>query len=52
MRKKLRDRGILKHRIIFPARLLLTNGECTAVVDSPADVERYIVELEEALPGD
>lgn len=46
VRKKLRDRGTLKHRIIFPTRLLLTSREHTAVLDTPADVEKY-KELEE-----
>lgn len=44
VRKKLRDMGIQKHRIIYPARLLLTNGERTTVFNTPADVEKYIAE--------
>lgn len=43
VRKKLCDRGTLEHRIIFPTRLLPlpTSGERAAVLDTPADVEKY-----------
>lgn len=51
VRKKLRDRGLFKHRIIFPARLLLTNGERTTVFDTPAQVDKYIGELGEPASG-
>ncbi|CAI5689214.1 unnamed protein product [Oreochromis niloticus] len=45
VRKKLREIGLWKHRIIYPARLLLTNEERTHVFDTPADVDAYIKNL-------
>lgn len=53
VRKKLRDRGTFKHRIIFPTRLLLlllTSGERAAVLDTPADVEKYKEQEEQEKP--
>uniref|UniRef100_A0AAX7T8R9 L1 transposable element RRM domain-containing protein n=1 Tax=Astatotilapia calliptera TaxID=8154 RepID=A0AAX7T8R9_ASTCA len=48
VRKKLREIGLWKHRIIYPARLLLTNEERTQVFDTPADVDVYIKSLKQA----
>lgn len=39
--QKLRDKGISRHRIIFPARLLLMHGDCTVTLNSPEEVENY-----------
>ncbi|KAK7933492.1 hypothetical protein WMY93_004388 [Mugilogobius chulae] len=51
VRKKLREYGLFKHRIIYPARLLLTNEERTYVFDTPADVDAYIKSLKQ-VPND
>ena len=51
VRKKLRDRGFMKQRIIFTARLLLTIGENRNVFDTPAGVEKYIEEMNGSSPG-
>lgn len=45
VRKKLRDRGIHKHRIIFPARLLVTHKERSHAFQTPAEVDRFIQSL-------
>lgn len=42
VRQKLRQRGIDKHRVIFPARLLLTYDGKTKLYDTPAEVERFM----------
>lgn len=42
VRQKLRERGINKHRIVFPARLLLTYKEKSRLYDTPAEVEHFI----------
>ena len=41
-RQKLRDRGINKHRIVFPSRLLLTYKEKSRLFDTPTEVEQFI----------
>lgn len=46
VRQKLRERGIGKHRILYPARLLLTHQEKSRVFDTPEAVERFIEEVE------
>lgn len=46
VRQKLRERGIGKHRVICPARLLLTHQENSRVFDTPAAVESFIEELD------
>lgn len=46
VRQKLRERGIGKHRIIYPARLLLTHQEKSRVFDTPEAVESFIEGLE------
>ncbi|KAL1276429.1 hypothetical protein QQF64_036052 [Cirrhinus molitorella] len=46
VRQKLRERGIGKHRVIYPARLLLTHQEKSRVFDTPAAVENFIEELD------
>ncbi|KAL1268900.1 hypothetical protein QQF64_034263 [Cirrhinus molitorella] len=46
VRQKLRERGIGKHRIIYPARLLLTHQEKSRVFDTSAAVESFIEELD------
>lgn len=45
VRKKLRDKGIHKHRIIFPARLLLTHGERSYTFQTPAEVDQFVQSL-------
>lgn len=45
VRKRLRDKGIQKHRIIFPARLLLTHGERSYTFQTPAEVDNFIQSL-------
>lgn len=46
VRQKLRERGISKHRIIYPARLLVTHQEKSRVFDTPVAVESFIEELD------
>lgn len=46
VRQKLRDKGINRHRIIFPARLLLTHGDRTVTLNSPEEVEKYMQQIE------
>ncbi|KAL1278263.1 hypothetical protein QQF64_024936 [Cirrhinus molitorella] len=46
VRKRLRELGLDKHRVIYPARLLLTNDDRTVVFNTPTDVNKYIKELE------
>lgn len=46
VRKRLREHGLDKHRIIYPARLLMTVGDRTVVFNTPADVNKYIEKLE------
>lgn len=46
VRKRLRELGLDKHRVIYPARLLLTNDDRTVVFNTPADVNKYIKKLE------
>ncbi|KAJ8014148.1 hypothetical protein DPEC_G00037240 [Dallia pectoralis] len=45
VRKKLRDKGIHKHRIIFPARLLLTHGDRSYTFQTPAEVVHFVRSL-------
>lgn len=42
VRQKLRQRGINKHRIVFPSRLLLTFKDKSRLFDTPAEVEHFI----------
>lgn len=46
VRRRLCDKGINKHRIVFPSRLLLTHREKSTLFDTPAVVERYMEELD------
>ncbi len=46
VRQKLRERGIGKHRIIYPARLLLTHQEKSRAFDTQAAVKSFIEELD------
>lgn len=46
VRKRLRKRGINKHRVIYPARLLVTHQEKSRVFDTPTAVENFIEELD------
>lgn len=45
VRKKLRECGLSKHRIVYPAKLLLTTDDHTSVFDSPSDVDAYIKKM-------
>lgn len=45
VRRKLRDKGIHKHRILFPARLLLTHGERTYTFQTPAEADKFVQSL-------
>lgn len=45
VRKKLRDKGIHKHRIIFPARLLVTHDERSHTFQTPAEVDMFVQSL-------
>lgn len=42
VRQKLRQRGIDKHRVVFPARLLLTYDGKTELYDTPTEVEQFM----------
>lgn len=44
VRQWLREIGISKHRIIYPAHLLVTHQEKSRVFDTPTAVENYIEE--------
>ncbi|KAK7933063.1 hypothetical protein WMY93_003959 [Mugilogobius chulae] len=46
VRRRLREHGLDKHRILYPARLLLTNEERTVIFNTPADVDKYIQKLQ------
>uniref|UniRef100_A0A8C9XRJ6 L1 transposable element RRM domain-containing protein n=1 Tax=Sander lucioperca TaxID=283035 RepID=A0A8C9XRJ6_SANLU len=52
VRKRLRELGLDKHQVIYPARLLLTNDERTVVFNTPADVSKYIKKLEPVIEDD
>ena len=45
VRKKLRDKGINKHRIIFPARLLVTHNDRSHLFQTPAEVNNFLQSL-------
>lgn len=45
VRKKLREKGIHKHRIIFPARLLVTHDERSHTFQTPAEVDKFVQSL-------
>lgn len=45
VRKRLRDRGIHKHRIIYPDRLLVTHDERSRTFRTPAEVETFFDSL-------
>ncbi|KAJ8009334.1 hypothetical protein DPEC_G00087810 [Dallia pectoralis] len=45
VQKKLRDKGIHKHRIIFPARLLLTHGDRSYTFQTPPEVVHFVRSL-------
>lgn len=45
VRKKLRDKGINKHRIIFPARLLVTHNDRSHLFQSAAEVDNFLQSL-------
>lgn len=47
VRQKLRDKGITRHRVIFPARLLLTHGDRTVIMNSPEEVEKFMQQVED-----
>ncbi|XDV52293.1 hypothetical protein PO909_021036 [Leuciscus waleckii] len=47
VRQKLRDKGINRHRVIFPARLLLTHGDRTVIMNSPEEVEKFMQQVED-----
>ncbi len=42
VRRRLRDKGILKRRIIFPAWLLLTHGERSYTFQTPVEVDKFV----------
>ena len=46
VRQQLRDKGIQKHRVIFPSRLLVTHGEESHTFDNPEAVKRFIQDLD------
>ena len=46
IRQKLREKGIDKHRIIFPSRLLLTHREQSILFNTPAEVEHFVEGLD------
>ena len=50
VRQKLREKGITKHRILFPAKLLVTHRETTMTFDSPAAVNSYIADMKDKTP--
>lgn len=45
VRQKLHERGINKHRIVFPSQLLLTYKEKSRLFNTPAEVEHFIKDL-------
>ncbi|KAJ8341579.1 hypothetical protein SKAU_G00338700 [Synaphobranchus kaupii] len=45
VRKKLRNKGIHKHRIIFPARVLVTHNERSHTFQTPAEVDKFVQSL-------
>lgn len=45
-RQKLCEKGINRHRIVFPARLLLMHGDCTMTLNSPEEVENYMQRID------
>lgn len=47
IRQKLCDKGINRHRVIFPARLLLTHGDRTVIMNSPEEVEKFMQQVED-----
>lgn len=45
VRRKLRDKGINKHRIIFPARLLVTHDDRPHLFQTPAEADNFLQSL-------
>lgn len=45
VRKKLRDLGISKHRVVFPLRLLVTHRDRSRMFENPSEVENFIETL-------
>ncbi len=45
VRKKLRDKGIDKHRIIFAARLLVTHNDRSHLFQTPAEADNFLQSL-------
>lgn len=45
VRRRLRDKGILKHRIIFQVRLLQTQGARSYTFQTPAEVDTFVQSL-------
>lgn len=45
VQKKLRDKGINKHRIIFPARLLVTDDDRSHLLQTPAEADNFLQSL-------
>lgn len=45
VRKKLRDKGINKHRIIFPVRLLVTHDDRSHLFQNPAEADNFLQSL-------
>lgn len=45
VQKKLRDKGINKHRIIFPARLLVTHDDRSHLFQTPAEADNFLQSL-------
>lgn len=45
LRKKLRDKAINKHRIIFPARLLVTHDDRSHLFQTPAEADNFLQSL-------
>lgn len=41
-RQVLRNKGITRHRILFPARLLITHRERSHIFDTPAESMSFI----------
>lgn len=47
VRQKLRENGVDKHRMLFPAKLLVTHGGRTHTFNTPAAVYQFIAGLRE-----
>ena len=44
-RKVLMEKGVKKHKILFPARLLVTHNDEPTIYETPAEVEAFIATL-------